>query len=452
MGIMINQAELEQVKKFIQQGNNKVSELWDGLYERTMKNTSVSGLLQPGDTQEWWHLIWERLSDAAFVQAVKPSDKLKEWLRCVVLEVCAKSLDEWIGPWFRSRKNPPEGQLETSHVAVAIATVYDLCPEIFTEEELTVIKDSLRTKGQEPCRVYVENKVAERGHINNWFMVLLNGFGTVAAVLDDKAAVNKAVEYYKTAASLYNKDSYGESVQYANYATIHLSHLNEVLVRYNPKLESRLDRFCYVRLIPWQVSSFIYMKPLQGWGDEEYPRAVNFGDSTAIYRPSGDVLLHIAARAKDTSPKDAGLARWLFEKTYKNTRLEPTERATFGFFNTFQFYSLLLYSQAADPMTPEQAGLPLTAAFETGTVVVRDGWQGAKTILGIQAGYEPNNVTSHRHLDQNSFMLAHLKERFFIDPGHCCYRLKTQAYSISAEYHNTWTFEVENNKEATVIT
>ena len=447
MGILMNAYELEKIKQKIQQDGSQVKALWDGLYERTIENTRQNGLVQHGDTQEWWHLIWKRLSDATFVQAVQPFEGLKEWIREVVLDVCRKSSDEWIGPWFRHRGNPPQGQLETSHIGLAVATVIDLCPEIFSHDELKEIKESLKNKCQEPCRVYVENILKQCSGISNWYMVLLNGFGTTAVILNDLEAIHKAIEYYNTAAALYNKDSYGESLQYSNYASIHLSHLYEVLVRYDAKLEERLDMGCYTRLVNWDVASFMYLKPLAGWGDDDYPRSINFGDSSALFRPTGDILLQIAARAKNTYPKEAGLARWLFDITYQNTKLQPTELATFGFFNTFSFQSLLLLENAAQPITPEQAGIPLTASFETGTVVVRDKWEEAKTILGIQGGYQPNNVTAHRHQDQNSFVLAHLKQRFFVDPGHCCYRLQTYRNSTMANNHNTWSFEDENGVE-----
>jgi hypothetical protein len=422
MSFIIRDEEIKKVKERIRLGNNKVADLWEAMYRRTLENTKFPGIEQPTDTQEWWHIVWERLSDAAFVQLINPSEALGNWIRSTVLEICDEPVDEWIGPWFRGKSNPPVGQLETTHVGVVLAV--DLCPQLFTEEEHTAIKEALKIKCQDTCLRYVEGRIAERGHINNWFMVILNGFGTAAAYLDDKEAVEKAIEYSQVAASLYNEDSYGESIQYSNYASINLSFLNEILIRYNPELESRLNLSFYTKCIPWQAASFMYMKPLAGWGEKKYPRTINFGDSSAIYRPSGDVLLHIAARAKNSYPKEAGLARWLFEVTYE---------------------------EAAESLSSESAGIPLTSFFETGTIITRDSWKEPKTLLGVQGGYVTNNVTSHRHEDQNSFMLVHQKERFFVDPGHCCYRLKSQCFAISTQSHNTWSFKVKKeDKEVTL--
>ncbi|MDQ0873658.1 hypothetical protein QFZ77_002317 [Paenibacillus sp. V4I3] len=435
---------LEELRSRIYKDTGKIRDLWTSMEERVREHTKSPGLMQPGDTQEWWHLIWERLSDAAFVQAVKPSEELQTWLREIVLEVCDKPINEWIGPWFRSRSLPLMGTLETAHTSIAIAIVIDLCPELFSDEELLIIKVNLRTKGMDPCKAAANQYLNARDQISNWFMVLLNGIGTVAAVLDDRETVAETVEYYKAAAMLYNEDSYGESVQYSNYATIHLSHLREILTRYDPNLEENLDIGCYAKLMPWYAASFMYMKPLEGWGLERYPRTVNFGDSSAMFRPSGDVLLHVAARAKRQFPIESGIARWLFERMYANPRLGPDEGASFGFNNSSQFLSILLYQEAAEALTPEQAGIPLLSSFEVGNIIARDRWERPVTVLAIQGGFKPHHITAHRHEDQNSFILSHRQERFFVDPGHCCYRLRTQDFTKSTTSHNTWSFEAED--------
>ena len=83
----------------------------------------------------------------------------------------------------------------------------------------------------------------------------------------------------------------------------------------------------------------VYESPLQG-GGKAYPRSINFGDCAAIFRPSGDILLHIAAIM--TTRSSADFARWLFDTTYADPTLEPDELATFGFFNQFGWRSVAL--------------------------------------------------------------------------------------------------------------
>lgn len=445
MGLWIQ--DVEQLRRELAEDQGQRKRLWEAMEERATAGTlHRASLMHPEDTMEWWHLVWERLGDAAFVQAVKPRPELARWVREVVLELCRRPADDWIGPWFRKRSNPSMGMLETAHIAAAVFTAYDLCPELFSAEEREEIRQAVKVKGMEPCRRAAAKYVAEKRHINNWFMVLANGFGTAAVMLGDETAVEEAVGFYREAAKLYNRDSYGESLQYSNYASIHLVHLRELLIRFDPSLAAELDPGCIARLIPWYAASLMYMKPLEGWGEQAYPRSVNFGDSAAMFRPSGDVLLHVASRCAGEYPREAGLARWLFDITYADPRLGPNDAATFGFMNSYQLLSVLLHKEAVPAIPPWQAELPLLAQFETGGAIVRDKWEEPDTILAVQGGFSPHHVASHRHADQNSFQLVHRKERFFADPGHCCYRLTAFHSARATASHNTWSFIAEQQE------
>ncbi|MBC8079604.1 MAG: heparinase II/III family protein, partial [Gorillibacterium sp.] len=444
--ILLTQEEIRTLRDRIEQ-EDKLGELWKCLLKRVEKQTHSPGLVQPGDTIEWWHLVWERISDAAFVYAVNGDERIGQWVRDAVLEIVNRPGTDWHGPAFRGRGNPQYGVLETSHVGLAVAEAYSLCTPLFSEMEQNLILNKLREECQLPCKRSLESVMEKQGNISNWFMVLLNGFGTSSIVLNDREAVLETVRYYQTAARMFNSDSYGESLQYWNFAAHHLSNLNEMLKRYDAELAKQADLMCYARCIPWAVQSHLYMKPLGSSEDTIFPRAINFGDSAAVFRPSANLLLQVAKHAKEQSPVLAGLARWLFEETYSVLELEQNELATFGFINSYQFMSLIHYSDAAASLSPEEAGLPLVQVFEAGNVIVRDGWKNKATVLGTQAGYEVMNVTSHNHMDQGSFNLAHRNERFFIDPGHACYRLETQAKSIATSSHNTWTFQVEGQQQ-----
>lgn len=447
--VWLAQEEIQTLRGHIAKGD-KLDQLWQGLVQRVEKQTGTLKLVQPGDTIEWWHLVWERISDAAFVYAINRDERVGEWLKHNVLEIINRPGTDWHGPAFRGRAVPQYGVLETTHVGMAVAEAYALCPELFSESERVLICEKIKDECQAPCKISLDNITTKKGNISNWFMVLLNGFGTSSIILNDRDAVLEAIAHYQTAARMFNADSYGESLQYWNYAAHHLSNFQEMLTRYDPELAKQTDLMCYARCIPWAVHSLMYMKPLGTSEDKIMPRSLNFGDSAAIFRPSANLLLQVAKRAKEEAPQLAGLARWLFEETYSVLELERNELATFGFINSFQFMSLLHYAEAAAPLSPEAAGLPLAQEFEAGNVIIRDGWQNNGTVLGMQAGYDVLNVTSHNHMDQGSFILAHNNERFFIDPGHACYRLETQSKSISTASHNTWTFQVEGQNDPLV--
>lgn len=445
MSIILSAERKAQIQKLIVT-DKRFTQLWNDYLRRVAGYTQTSDLVKPYDETKWWHLIWERIGDAAFVYAITGDEKAGVFVHDSVMHTCLKRKpEEWVGPWFRKVQEPVVGQLETAHISCAVSAAYDMCPGLFSDEEKGIILDLLRTRILPWCKRFTQAD----GWFNNWKMVLLNGYAAAACVLGDDDAVEYAVEFYNICLKAYNKDSYGESVQYSNYAGLNLIHAYEIMASYNQELAKRMDSSFEADMMKWYAASFMYMKPLNdpAWGDKAYPRTLNFGDSAAIFRPTGDVLMHVAKRYKDTRPDDAGLAMWLFETTYKED-LAPYDRSTFGFFNQYHYYTFINYVSTDEvrPLTPKEAGLSIISKFETGTVAYRDNWDNPKLILGIQGGYEPNNVTAHRHKDQNSFILAYNNERMFVDPGHCCYRLYSQNFSRSEDSHNTWTFEKENGE------
>jgi hypothetical protein len=443
--IRFSDQEIEKVKAAIA-GGGRASDLWNGLVERCVQYTSCPQLVGPDDTKEWWYLAEDKLSSVAFVHRIRPTGQTLVWLRTLILDICGKPLDDWLGPWFRQRTVPPQGMLETAHVSIAISEAISLCPDLFTLKEQELIFASLIEKGQMPCKQWIMGRLDNPKLINNMLITMLHGYASLSALLDDKEAVNECVRYFKMCEALYNKDSYGESLEYWSYASTNLSRTYDKLVRYDTALSDQLDLMGCVKCIPWVVSSFLGTRPLAGWGDIPLPHMFNFGDSELIFRPYGDLLMQIAAWAKERAPQEAGLARWLFDSVYADTELYNTGSGTYGSFKTYQFLSLLRYADAAEPLSPQEAKLPLAGDFSVAQVIVRDKWSDGKTILGMQAGFDALSVSSHRNEDQISFILSHLDELFFVDPGRCCYRLATQALSSSTSHHNTWTFLEEHSE------
>lgn len=321
----IDRNELDMIRNL--PTDSQCGRLLSALRERVRNNTSEAKLVQSGDTQEWYHLIWERFADAAFIYALDRDARLSQWLHDRTLEVCRLSLDEWVGPWFRKRANPPVGMLESAHITNAVCEVIGLSPELFNEAEADEIRSALRDKGLLLCERYINGRIG-----NNWYCVLLSGYTTASVMLGLHDNVERAVRLYNSCLELYDSDGYGETLQYGNYASLALIQVRNLLLAYDPRLSERLPLDPIAGMVKWQAASLMYMKPLQG-GGKAYPRSINFGDCAAIFRPSGDILLHIAADYDDA--KICGLARWLFDTTYADPTLGPDELATFGFFNQF---------------------------------------------------------------------------------------------------------------------
>ena len=422
-------------------GNSVGEDVFWALRNRALARTASPGLF--GEEQEagWWFVSSEYLTDAAMAYALKKEEPLAIWLRDTVLSIIRRSEGDWVGPWFRNHTcNPPSGHLETAHLSWSVAIALDLAPDVFTETEGDEIRDVLKNRAIPLCQTWL----ATNHHLANWRCVLNAGALVAAAVLNDSKAMQQAADEFNLCLNIFQADgSYSESLQYSNYAAYTLMLAREAMTRRCPELAKQLSILPYALLPRWQAASLFYRKPLSGWGATPRARSANFNDSAAIFRPSGDLLMHIAARARDAHPVEAGLARWLFDELYADDFTQaPHDNASFGFINDFGFLTPALLPAAAEAISPKDAKLSKTLAFSNGDVLARDDWDG-RTVLAVHGGGDPLNGPGHLHGDLNSFILVHNRERLLVDPGHSCYRGLIHGLETASATHNTCTFELQ---------
>ncbi|QDK81913.1 hypothetical protein EXU85_26215 [Spirosoma sp. KCTC 42546] len=392
-------------------------------------------------TLGWWYPAAEYLSDAAMHYALEPTNALASWLRSTTLHIARLPVTDWVGPWFRSHAEPFMGHLETAHVCWGVAAVLTLAGAVFTETEREEVRQVLYEKGILLCQRWL----AKNSHLANWRGIMASGALVASAALgDEELLVALLPDVVRMAQAFQPDGSYGESLQYGNYLANALMLAYESLIRSYPDLAQQLDVDAYGRGMSWMAQSMLYRKPMSNWGDSPRARAVNFNDSAALFRPSGDLLLHVAARSND--PRQAGLARWLFQDYYEPDPTQgPHDLATFGMVNDWGFLTLPLLLRSQNAMSPAEANLPLTVSFSNGNTLVRDAWNG-QSVLAIQGGNN-DGVYAPGHLqgDLNSFMLVHNHERLLADPGHSCYRNLIHGLECATQTHTTCTFLLEQD-------
>jgi len=430
--------DVEKVRLQNVSSMSPTAELLSAMQARVNQRALSPSFSDKSATTEWWHHASEYLTDAALIHAVRPSAKLDAWLHEAVLGIVRRPVADWAGPRFRGYGGGDMvASLETGHLAWGISIAYDLSQDLFSASEKEEIFTALREKGQIPCRRFLDRS----DFFHNWNCVLYAGYTVSSAVLGDDKAVDYASSWLPLAEDHFQKDgSYGESLQYANYAAYSLMLAHEALLRYRPTMKTTFEP--YGRIVNWASTAFFFRKPLAGWPLMDWPRSANFGDAAAIFRPSGDLLVHIAARAKNEMPVQAGLASWLFNSLYfPANEPGPHDLASFGFVNDFGFLSVIMLADAANPISAKEANLPTTTSFSGGDAFVRSSWD-ASTILATRMPSEPRHASAHLHGDINSFILVHNKQRLLVDPGHSCYRNITHELEASTSTHNTCTFEV----------
>jgi hypothetical protein len=238
------------------------AELLTAIESRVKLRAKTPGLTDETATTQWWYHTGEYLTDAALIHAVRPSPEVDAWLRAVVLDIARRPLADWAGPPFRGFTGKElVGSLETAHLTWGIAIAYDLASDLFTPAERDEITAALREKGMVSCRRYLD----QTGFCHNWNCVLLAGYSVAAAVLDDKGALIYSEKWFPLAADHFQSDgSYGESLQYANYAANSLMLAHEALLRRSPAKPLTFQP--YAKMADWSANAIFYRKPISGWG------------------------------------------------------------------------------------------------------------------------------------------------------------------------------------------
>jgi len=434
--LFLSAQEKQRLKKGLHEGENLCQVFWP-LERRARQICEEPGWSHRGTTVQWWHAIADYTMTIGGTYALRPSPAKAGWLRETALMIARRSEQDWVGPAFRSHHDSePVGNLETAHLTCAVVFALDLAPEIFTEAEREELLSCLRDKSIVLCRRWFE----QRNRQQNWGMILLSGLTLAAAMLHDDETLDWcAMEYHRRLELFQDDGSYGESLQYASFAMLGLTLTGEALRRSD-------ERFRDLSLNPiiftpnWWAQALFYVKALKGWGAGPLPRSANFNDSAALFRPHGDVLMHLAARGAVSHPEQAGLAHWLFERLYMDH--PPGAEAsseTHIYLNEANYLSLLLFPDAAPPRSPEAIGLEPLQSFDSGETYLRQSWQ-PRTILAIKGEDRALHSKSHRHRDSGSFILVHNRERILLDPGHSCYRSALREFDLRTDFHNICTF------------
>jgi len=367
MPIFLSDSEKAIIASERNNRDSLVSIFFNALQSRVYERVAWGDLLGPNATTIWWHSAAEYLSDAAMSYALAPSPELAHWLNIVTLDIIRKPTYDWVGPEFRDHSEPLTGHLETAHLCWGVSAVYDLAKGAFSSAEQQEIRQALQEKGLTLCRRWLD----KNQHLANWRSILASGAIFASVVLEDEAALTALLPELELCPQALQADgSYGESLQYGNYLALALTFAHEAVLRGFPQLFDAALTNTISKCIPWFSTSMFYQKPLVDWGDEPRARAANFNDSAAIFRPSGDVLLYVAARSRLET--EQGLAQWLFEQYYVPSPTQgPHDLATLGMRNDWGFLTLPLLCYPAKSTSPERAHLPLTSSFTNGNAFIR---------------------------------------------------------------------------------
>ncbi len=321
----------------------------------------------------------------------------------------------------------PDHFLDTAEMTYAFAVGYDWLYDQWTEDQRRVLRQAIIEKGLEPgLMAYRENAWWTRNH-NNWNQVCNGGLGMGALVIADEnpeiaeEILHAGVKSIPLAMNFYAPDGAGvEGVTYWDYGA-----------RYN----------------------VLFLSSLFSALGTDFDLAAIPG-----FKESGDYQIYVSGADRYSLDfADCGLRRVSSPMHFwMGTHYDMPHYSWFRYDTLRQYgrgtvLDLLWFDDSAKDFDPSV--LALDKRFRKADVATfRTSWTDPNAlILGVQAGGN-YNLGMHRHLDQGTFILEALGQRWAIDSGteretyqrHRNKRQRWEFYRIRAEGHNTLVFNPSN--------
>ncbi|MDE2828628.1 MAG: heparinase II/III family protein [Gemmatimonadota bacterium] len=324
----------------------------------------------------------------------------------------------------------PDHFLDTAEMTYAFAVGYDWLYDHWTEDQRHILRNAIVEKGLKPgLKGYRENAWWARSH-NNWNQVCNGGLGMGALAIADEEPelaneiLHAGIKGIPLSMNFYAPDGAGiEGVTYWDYGA-----------RYN----------------------VLFLSSLFSALGTDFDLSATPG-----FKESGDYQIYISGADRYSFDfADCGLRRmsspmhfWMGNhygiKHYSWFRYDTLRQHPRG-----TVLDLLWFDDSAKDFDP--SSLPLDKHFRKADVAtLRSSWTDPNAlVLGIQAGGN-YNLGMHRHLDQGTFILEALGERWAIDSGteretyqrHRNKRQRWEFYRIRAEGHNTLVFNPANGPD-----
>lgn len=293
--------------------------------------------------------------------------------------------------------------LAVGDVAHGFAVGYDWLAPFMTDEERQLVRSEIERYG---TWLYEKSQTEPWGHEQprryawNWNGVTHGALGLCALVLEDKdewldRAIERTRGYFE-----YSKDATGVSYEGITYMAYGMQNIMPMVAalerRGGPDLLAEAQSAAHIpNYVLWQVL------PQGG-------KVVQINQSGSNLKPSGGVL-YIISKFQDA----VGLWGWL-------KLVGPEGDGSYGSDSwlgsgTSLPYVILWSDPSLEPVSPADAGLPLSFFFERGQVSIRDGWDLFDSLVTFTSGEGIQGVWNHG--DENSFTFYALGEEFAVDPG-----------------------------------
>ena len=276
--------------------------------------------------------------------------------------------------------------LDTAHIVFGVSSVYDLCYDYMTQEEIQKLQNALIHLGLDPLYTDAEEKV---DHNIQALRASALTTGALALIGDIDSSVTdkyltRATDYFNWYLQERAESGNQEGFGYTSYALENMVDAFDQLARVTGDNEYVSNDFLNNTLVKWIVS---FSAP----GSYSLAKVSDFDGGTEFYQ-----TLSVLANNGN------GLAGWYLANAKPGNSVLLTKQ--------------FLYLNKSMPIEQPSDALSTSAVLnQIGWGSERTGWEASDTVLGLISN---NTGLGHNHYDQNSFLMATNGTWIADDPGY----------------------------------
>ncbi|MBQ9548895.1 MAG: heparinase II/III family protein [Bacteroidales bacterium] len=333
------------------------------------------------------------------------NELVSDFIRGHLAKAASLPVDFWIHAELRHMDpKKPQGCIETSYLNQAFGVAIQAVRRNMSEEELKTIETAWHEKGMGTGINWLE--AHQKKIVGNFTAVIGNGVLYAAKYFKDDYAWNLALKHIKmyVDSAILPDGSNFEGYGYYAYPAAQLLIACSIL---SPEqIHKLMGESALKNVMKWRVSGMLFGEGVAGYPS---PMRIVYGDNpcagSMVGRSDAPTWLSILVM------KD-GLAEWI--------------RQTYSQKGSSRVMLLKAKYPGLDvqPVSPEEAGIPLLTTYQSGDCFMRSGWGDDDVVVGLKAinGNPVEKVYPHARPEINSLNLGAYGEYLICNAASASYR------------------------------
>lgn len=378
-------------------------EEWKRLQKKAIQVVSAWDMRKISD-RRYVYTLGHGFRQLAKVYVFTGNELLSDFIRGHLAKAATMPLDFWVHSELRNLiPEKPQGYIETAYINQSLGTAITAVRRNMSEEELATIEKAWYEKGYIPALNWLDANTEFSG---NFQAVISVGVLYASKYFKDPEGWAKAfrgLKYYVDNAILADGSNY-EGYGYFSYPVSVI--LNGTSIMTAEQIKTLLADCGLAKSQQWRVAGMLLGKDSKGRPGNF---RITYGDN-----PSAAKMWHVTDEPvllAEIVCRDP-LAAWVHQ-----TWEQPITQYPFLLQQKFP-------GKPVKPLPPDEAGVPLMTAFQSGDCYLRSGWGDEDAILSLKAmnGNYEKQIYIHSRPEINSINLGAFGDYLICNAASASYR------------------------------